>query len=566
MSRHPGFVRATVGAACIALPALVQATPAPAVDALDRGHIGLYEANRFRIVDGACADCATPRQALWYFRGDLVAIPKERQQPEDLASHLPVREDVEQWLAGRKLGHGNTPFLVWLGAPDVLAGATLTPDGSHVQVEEGSAPLRFDVVARIASNRSYYDTSSVAFLSQRKLRMRGRMQLDAADGPRFVARTVWPEDFRIDYAALTARPLAAGETLGTLIEAESGGARSPFAARVVWERTPGAARSLEQGAVLGLMLNGAQGDDDEAHGGHFAVVTGRHETGGRIDEWLVNNFYNLGTVSEKGIIASMLPMDNYLADLNSGQSWYRPSYMLVAVLKDERAAVRYQSAIARVYDRFYRHHVEYDHANANCAGISVQTLTGLGWKVPELGPTSSTKAYAGYFYSSATDLSFASGRKTYEYLLAERSRLYPRTAFETAGTHLLDLLTHPAGARTAFERMLAEDVAAVVFVRIPQLPSSRAFGTFPVGSFDDYMARVPSDRAKWKIVPVDARPFPDELRDRPAERSMLSDTVVGLLAWAAAGSVVVVPIVWWWRRRREAKTRTAAIVETDRLR
>ena len=29
----------------------------------------------------------------------------------------------------------------------------------------------------------------------------------------------------------------------------------------------------------------------------------------------------------------MLPMDNYLMDLNSGQSYYRPSYMLVAVLK-----------------------------------------------------------------------------------------------------------------------------------------------------------------------------------------------------------------------------------------
>jgi hypothetical protein len=41
-------------------------------------------------------------------------------------------------------------------------------------------------------------------------------------------------------------------------------------------------------------------------------------------------------LSEKRIIASMLPLDNYLMDLNSGQSYYRPTYLLVAVLKDAR--------------------------------------------------------------------------------------------------------------------------------------------------------------------------------------------------------------------------------------
>lgn len=550
MRARRGFARAVVGTACLVLLMLAHAAPVPAVDALERGHFGLYATNRYRMADGACAQCTAPRAALWYFRGDLVAVPKEPQTPRDLASHLPIREDIELWMAAEKRGSDLPPFLVWLGAPEVISAATLTPDGRRVRTE-GSAPLRFEVVPKIASNRSYYDGSSVAFLAPRKLRLRGRLQLDAVDGPRFIARTVWPEDFRIDYAALPGHPLAADETLGTLIETDDGGARTPFFARVLWERTPGAARSLARGAVLGLMLNGAQGDDDEAHGGHFAVVTGRHETDGRIDEWLVNNFYNLGTVSEKGIIASMLPMDNYLADLNSGQSWYRPSYLLVAVLQDERAAALYQNAIARVYERFYRHHVEYDHANANCAGISIDTLIGLGWKVPELGPTSGTKAYAGYFYSSATDLSFTSGRKTYEYLLAERSRLYPRAAFETAGDHLLHLVTRSVGADTPFERTLAEGVVAIVFVRIPQLPSSRAFGTYPVGSFDDYMARVPKDRAQWKIVPVDARPFPEELRDRPAQRPLLSDTVVGVLAWAGAGSVVVIPVAWWWRRRRK---------------
>ena len=72
------------------------------------------------------------------------------------------------------------------------------------------------------------------------------------------------------------------------------------------------------------MVNGAQGDDDEAHGGHFALVTGRTQPDGAIGDWLVNNFYSLDVESEKGILAAPLPLDNYLADLNSGQGWYRP--------------------------------------------------------------------------------------------------------------------------------------------------------------------------------------------------------------------------------------------------
>ena len=46
-------------------------------------------------------------------------------------------------------------------------------------------------------------------------------------------------------------------------------------------------------------------------------------------QWLVNNFYPLSFYSEKGILASPLPFDAYMSDLNAGQCWYRPSYMLV---------------------------------------------------------------------------------------------------------------------------------------------------------------------------------------------------------------------------------------------
>ena len=136
------------------------------------------------------------------------------------------------------------------------------------------------------------------------------------------------------------------------------------------------------------MLSGAQGDDDEAHGGHFAVATGTVGPDGGWADWTVNNFYTLDAVSEKGIVAARVPMDNYLMDLNSGQSWYRPVYVLTLVLKQDRAARRYQEAIEPVYDRFYRHEFLYHHSAANCSGISMDALRGIGWEIPRRGPTS----------------------------------------------------------------------------------------------------------------------------------------------------------------------------------
>ncbi|MBK8019037.1 MAG: hypothetical protein IPK20_21670 [Betaproteobacteria bacterium] len=88
-----------------------------------------------------------------------------------------------------------------------------------------------------------------------------------------------------------------------------------------------------------------------------------------------------------------------------------------------------------------------------------------------------------------------------------------------------------------------------MFVRIPQIPSSRAMGSFPVGSFDAYMARVPSDRKDWKIVPVDARAFPDKIRDRPPVQPVLSDSMLGVLVVGGLLLTTATPVVWWRRRR-----------------
>jgi len=228
----------------------------------------------------------------------------------------------------------------------------------------------------------------------------------------------------------------------------------------------------------------------------------------------VNNFYNLDEVSEKGIIASMLPIDNYLMDLNSGQSYYRPTYLLVAVLGDSRAASRFKAAIEPLYNHFYRHDFLYHHSKANCTGISIDTLRTIGWQVPRKGGTGYLKAAAAFTYLSVTDRSLASGKKMFDYLTEEQTRLFPRAAFKVTSEDLLAILNGRVERRwTDLERALHDDTVAVLFIRIPQIPSSGALGTYPIASFHEYRKRLPADRSKWKIVPVDPRPFPEDLRE-----------------------------------------------------
>jgi hypothetical protein len=509
------------------VPALVASAPAaiaPARDALAEQRLGLYDGKDYRLTSGRCPDCPAPRPALWYFEDDLVAVPR---QPKP-----------------------SGPSLVWIGSPEVLDGR-LDADGHTLTSPDGtSQPLR--LVPRLSTNRSYYDAGSSAFFAGRPLRVRGR-----SEGGEFVARGIWPEDFDLEGPAVKAQPLGAAESIASLLTIEGGGAQAPFEARVLWQRAPGTV-DLRGQSVLGFVLSGAQGDDDEAHGGHFAISTGTVGAHGEWHSFLVNNFYNLDSVSEKGIVAARLPMDHYLMDLNSGQSYYRPVYVLALVLQKPRAARLYQDAIDPVYDRFYRHEFTYHHAAANCSGISMDALRGLGWKVPRTGPTSYAKATAAFFYVWAKDGSVSKGESTFDYLTEEQTRLLPRAAFEAAGEDVLRLARGESGrAPTDYERMLIEDLAAVVFIRVPQVPSSRAWGTYPIGSFAEYQARVPADTSKWKIVPVDARPFPEALREGPKPAAHRSKAP--LFAGLSVGTMGMGAVVSTrWVRRWRARGRRAA--------
>jgi len=375
-----------------------------------------------------------------------------------------------------------------------------------------------------------------------------------ADG-HFVARTVWPEDWRLDdKAPVVALPATDAPELairGLMRSAPRGGADSPFATQVIWERDPGR-RDWSGRPVLGVMVNGAQGDDDEAWGGHFALATGRLPADGRLSDLLVANFYSLDVESEKGILAAPVPLDNYLGDLNSGQAWYRPSYVMFAILKDDRATALLQGALNRLYLQFWRRQLNYQHSTMNCGSISVDTLRALGWEVPRRAPSMTSLALA---WLSIPAMIFKEGkisvaRTTYEYLTEDRTRLMPAAAFEQSIVDLLRLAKHGAGAADgALAKMLAEDLVALVGVRVPQLPSSRKLGTWPVANPREYLGAVPRDPADAQIVPVPPRVFPAQLREPDLLAPGTRRSTFPLIAWAAVGVLLLAWVAGIVRRK-----------------
>ncbi len=500
--------------------------------------LGLYQARQFQQATGSrVEDQRIPSAALWYFKDETIAIPADG---EAVASYSRLNKGIRDTLPG--FDTNALPSLVWIGSSALVketsideAGKNIvlhTPQGQGDQASKDHV-MPFHLVPKISTNLSYWNADTLDFFQQRPVRMRGETTERG-----FTARTVWPLDFRLDLAAQV-MPLNDQESLKSLVQADQGGAQASYYSRLLWQENPDVLKEVEGKAVLALMLNGAQGDDDEAHGGHFAVVTGRIEADGSYANWLVNNYYNLGANSEKGIIAGVTPLDNYLADLNSGQSYYRPSYMLVAVFKSDRLPLAFQAVTNRIYNHFYRNDFLYDHSRFNCAGISIDTLRALGWEIPTRGVESQLKAIAAYFYIAATEGSLSKARDMYDYFNTESTRLFPAVAFDAIGEYLLAHADGTQENESNLDRLsaqLKEDIEAIYFVRIPQIPSSRAYGLAPVYSIEQYLQQAPADRAAWKIVPTTPNPLPETLRSGLTLESPKS----GLVPWPVACIVAIV--------------------------
>jgi hypothetical protein len=520
------------------------APPLPAVSALShREAFGLFDARDFRLTDGRDAGAPASAAARWYFEREAIAVPRDGLPVAGFARRTRPFADVAAWAQARdERAAPDYPPLVWVAAPQVVEGARLGADGQSLQA--GGATTAFALVPRIPLNRSYFDASSLAFFGDRDVRVRGTL----GDGG-FVARTLWPADWRLGPDAPPDRPLPAGPPPGEglrarMREAPHGGADAPFCAETLWHRE-GASRDWRRRTVVAFVCNGAQGDDDEAHAGHFAIATGRVADDGGIGAWLVNSFYSLDIESEKGILAAPVPLDNYQGDLNSGQSWYRPTHVLVAVLDDPRAAHLVQSGMLRVFQQFWRHQLVYHHPRVNCTSISVDALRALGLPVRARGPTSVAGAFLRFPYDAIARRSLAAARDGYDYAVADRTGLLPALATEDVFEALLGCVGGVASPESRLAQWLRRDLAAIALLRLPQLPSSRALGDAPVVSLAEYAARVPSDPARRQIVPVPPRPFPESLRDDDLLPQVPPPSAIAERLWRAlvAGAIAVAAIL-----------------------
>jgi len=408
---------------------------------------------------------------------------------------------ASEWIALDSTLQRSTPF--WLAAPLRLRQQQLQLAPLALQAPGSDDTIPLALVPPLSSNPVYVNHDTLLYLSQRPLRVRAE-----PIGEQLRARTLWPEDWRLD---TDATPL-----LGDwrqLIGCGEAGAQQPFRCQALWQRASDQ-RSVPRW-VLGFMLNGAQGDDDEAHAGHYALVLGRWREDGDIADWLVANFYNPDVVSEKGILPALVPMDNYLADLNSGQQQYRPSWLVACAFADETIASAVYTQLLATLERVYDHRLHYQHTDLNCTGLCMDALRAAGIRVPMGGPSSRLLAPILYASTLLRDRSPTEARKAIRYLLAEKTRLMPWLAFEASVTYLLSLLTGSAGDvvdnRTVVERALVNQATALYGMHFPQLPSARPWGREPAFSLFDYQNRVPKKRANWKIIPVPARAFPAAL-------------------------------------------------------
>jgi len=202
-----------------------------------------------------------------------------------------------------------------------------------------------------------------------------------------------------------------------------------------------------------------------------------------------------------------------------------------------------------VYNQFYRHQLAYYHADANCTSISVDALRALGWDIPRRGPTSRWLAWLAFPLIVAAERSLARAKVAFDYMCTDQTRLLPAAALEEAYASVYALVTGRRREGT-LGQLLAADVEGIALVRIPQFPSSRAFGGAPVTSLREYRARLPADKSKMQIVPVPPRPFPETLRDDDLLKPALRESDVAARVWGAIALAGVAALAYRLLRKR----------------
>src|SRR5947209_18216327 len=99
---------------------------------------GPYPAGDFIVGEGARLDGASTRQARWYFRDEIIALPKTGLPMPALSRGIDATADLQAWLARpRPVAFDSYPPLVWVAAPHVIAQARIDHDATRLLAAEG---------------------------------------------------------------------------------------------------------------------------------------------------------------------------------------------------------------------------------------------------------------------------------------------------------------------------------------------------------------------------------------------------------------------------------------------
>ena len=179
------------------------APPAGVHDALE-WPLGLHRGQDFRLANGQCADCPTIPQALFYFRDQVIAVPRPGLTLSGHSTMLRGKDDVRAWAASAEARQLAYPGVVWLGAPQLLPEATFSPDGASLRLPGGARPAS----AADAENSHQPVVFRCQFTRffRRQIRARAR-QPGASRRPAatYTARTIWPNDFVIGRCKASSR-------------------------------------------------------------------------------------------------------------------------------------------------------------------------------------------------------------------------------------------------------------------------------------------------------------------------------------------------------------------------
>ena len=163
------------------------------------------------------------------------------------------------------------------------------------------------------------------------------------------------------------------------------------------------------------------------------------------------------------------------------------------------------------YAQYYAQDFKYEHDHLNCTALIADPLRGEGWNYPNQGSTPKWIAKGLGALAGKVSGNKQAGDEIYQSLIEEKTRGIPRAAFDSVGGDLMQMEgadgAEPMTRKLSpLEQKMKEDIVAVIWVRMPQIPSSRPFGREPVTGTMDYIMRTGGKISK--TVPTYPRPFP----------------------------------------------------------